>query len=77
LFQRIGDRLFLVHDRFEHGLMVGASFPNKSIASVLSFVPFTAQQANNALVGSCLTSIACLIRLMLDGDRNAKIIKWV
>jgi len=38
-------------------------------AWVLSFVPFTARQANNALVGSCLTSIACLIRLMRNGDR--------
>jgi hypothetical protein len=37
--------LFLVNDSFEHGLMVGASFPNNSIASVLSFVPFTARQA--------------------------------
>jgi hypothetical protein len=38
LFQRIGDRLFVVNNRFEHGLMVAASFLNNSIASVLSFV---------------------------------------
>ena len=44
--------------------------------SSLSFVPFTARQANNALVGSCLSSIACLIRLMRDADRTAAI-EWV
>jgi|GEM_PF-3029895 hypothetical protein len=31
--------------------MVGASFPNNSIASVLSFVPFTARQAEYQRLG--------------------------
>ncbi|MCC3600086.1 MULTISPECIES: hypothetical protein [unclassified Microcoleus] len=35
LRERVVDR------RFERGVMVGASLPNKSITSVLSFVPFT------------------------------------
>jgi hypothetical protein len=53
---RIGDRFFLVNDRFEHGLMVGASFPNNSSASVLSFVPFTARLRNITAWGApCLT----------------------
>ncbi len=43
LTRRISYYLFLVYHRFEHGLMVGASLPNNSIASVLSFVPFTAR----------------------------------
>jgi hypothetical protein len=31
--------------------MVGVSFPNNSIASVLSFVPFTARQAKHHRLG--------------------------
>ncbi|WP_333092451.1 hypothetical protein [Microcoleus sp. S36b_B5] len=51
-----------MNHRFEHGLMVGASFPNNSIASVLSFVPFTARLRNiTALGGPCLTDCACLM----------------
>jgi len=43
-------------------LMVGVSFPNNSIPSVLSFVPFTPRPRNiTAWGGPSLTSIACLI----------------
>jgi hypothetical protein len=44
--------------------MVGASFPNSSIASILSFVFFTARLRNlTAWGGPYLTSIACLMSL--------------
>jgi hypothetical protein len=36
-------------------LMVGVSFPNNSIASVLSFVPFTARQAKHHRLGRALS----------------------
>jgi hypothetical protein len=42
-------------DGFEHGLMVGVSFLNNSIASVLSFVPFTARQAEYQRLGWALS----------------------
>jgi hypothetical protein len=58
--RRIGDRLFLVNNRFEHGLMVGVSFPNNSIASVLSFVPFTARQAEYQRLGWALSHLHSL-----------------
>jgi hypothetical protein len=35
--------------------MVGASLPNNSIASVLSFVPFTARQAKHHRLGRALS----------------------
>jgi hypothetical protein len=47
--------------------MVGANFPNNFIASVLSFVPFTARQAEYQRLGEpFLTSIACLISLTVS-----------
>jgi hypothetical protein len=40
--------------------MVGASFPNNSIASVLSFVPFTARQAEYQCLGPALSYLHSL-----------------
>jgi hypothetical protein len=50
-FAILSNHLFLVYHRIEHGLMVDASLPNKSIASVLSFVPFTARLRNITAIG--------------------------
>jgi hypothetical protein len=36
-------------------LIVGVSFPNNSIASVLSFVPFSARQAEHQRLGRALS----------------------
>jgi hypothetical protein len=40
--------------------MVGASLPNNSIASVLSFVPFTARQAEYQRLGPALSHLHSL-----------------
>jgi hypothetical protein len=45
-------------DGFEYGLMVGASFPNNSIASILIFVPFTARLRNISAWGGPSLTIA-------------------
>ncbi|WP_150111535.1 hypothetical protein [Oscillatoria nigro-viridis] len=46
LFQRIGDRLFLLNDRFEHGLMGVPVSPTTPLLRFLALFPFTARPRN-------------------------------